>query len=628
MNITRIQARKLGGLVNQSLDELAPTLNIIYGPNEAGKTTLKQALRIALFPITPGTTENTYSEKGVTREVMLEFSDGARTYQVVRSATRPNSSNELEGTPESLAAFATLVGDVGFASYQKLFHIGPDDLARIEGRDISPLMAAQWGTALNPVDVARILQAKYDEYAGGAALKRPYSIAGLTSDIKTQDIRIAQAQQSYDQIDKYQQQLDSLLAQCKERERAIGQIRSVIEAIDDAGAHLAHEIQKRDFEVERHKAAQAQREETITSLEEELEDARIEYECSQESFRPRNMFVATVFGIGAAILVAVVVAFLTTNYLWAGASGAVVLLGMLVYDWYLSLQSYRSKLQSTSEVQQTHKQKIAKLETQLAPLLAQQEQDEEVSIHIADELNSCLDEIVRTYETPAGSEQETVQALRQLRTQYSQRIVAQEKQLAVIREEVGRLTAEIQHVKKQVIPQDAVAHRSELQAKLAYAQHQEALYRSALAILERAQESTSTNTTLLDEASRLFADMTHERYQRIVVDANEQLGIVNGQGDLYPPNKLSRGTADLLFLALRFGTLLARGRYGQHLPIVLDDTCVHMDEARFEVMCRVLGHLALRRQIFYFTCHQHIASQLERIASSMVPVRRIDRVPV
>ncbi len=53
MWIERVTARAFGGLRDQSL-ELGPGLNVIYGPNEAGKTTWHAAIRMALTGVRRG----------------------------------------------------------------------------------------------------------------------------------------------------------------------------------------------------------------------------------------------------------------------------------------------------------------------------------------------------------------------------------------------------------------------------------------------------------------------------------------------------------------------------------------------------------------------------------------------
>jgi uncharacterized protein YhaN len=64
---------------------------------------------------------------------------------------------------------------------------------------------------------------------------------------------------------------------------------------------------------------------------------------------------------------------------------------------------------------------------------------------------------------------------------------------------------------------------------------------------------------------------------------------------------LSEGTQYQLYLALRLATLEEYLVKGEALPVVLDDLLIHFDEERARAAFQVLGELAERVQILYFT---------------------------
>ena len=53
-------------------------------------------------------------------------------------------------------------------------------------------------------------------------------------------------------------------------------------------------------------------------------------------------------------------------------------------------------------------------------------------------------------------------------------------------------------------------------------------------------------------------------------------------GEVRRPEELSRGTAEQLYLALRFGLIEEFARHAEPLPVVMDDILVNFDEARTE----------------------------------------------
>jgi len=72
---------------------------------------------------------------------------------------------------------------------------------------------------------------------------------------------------------------------------------------------------------------------------------------------------------------------------------------------------------------------------------------------------------------------------------------------------------------------------------------------------------------------------------------------------LVPLAGLSTGTAEQLYLAMRFGLVEHFGREAESLPVVMDDILVNFDPERAERAARSIEELATRHQVLYFTCH-------------------------
>jgi hypothetical protein len=77
------------------------------------------------------------------------------------------------------------------------------------------------------------------------------------------------------------------------------------------------------------------------------------------------------------------------------------------------------------------------------------------------------------------------------------------------------------------------------------------------------------------------------------------------------PERLSRGTREQVFLALRLALVRDLQRHGVQLPVVMDDALVNFDDERARSAARVLVDFVSdqpgRRQMLVFTCHAHIA---------------------
>ncbi|MDR1053298.1 MAG: AAA family ATPase [Planctomycetaceae bacterium] len=112
----------------------------------------------------------------------------------------------------------------------------------------------------------------------------------------------------------------------------------------------------------------------------------------------------------------------------------------------------------------------------------------------------------------------------------------------------------------------------------------------------------------LAEASKLFKQLTNGKYVRIWVPLGERvLMIDDASGNTCEVGWISRGTRELLFIALRLALATAFAQHGSVLPIILDDVLVNFDAKRSRAMAKLLIEYAKSGcQIFVFTCHEHV----------------------
>ena len=123
----------------------------------------------------------------------------------------------------------------------------------------------------------------------------------------------------------------------------------------------------------------------------------------------------------------------------------------------------------------------------------------------------------------------------------------------------------------------------------------------------------------LQEASLYMERLTDGRYVRIWTRLDEEsLCVDDDQGRPWPVDRLSSGTREQLFLALRLSLVTQYAQRGIRLPLVLDDVLVHFDAQRAKAASRVLRDYAdLGHQIFVFTCHEHIVKMFKAIKAEV-----------
>ena len=82
---------------------------------------------------------------------------------------------------------------------------------------------------------------------------------------------------------------------------------------------------------------------------------------------------------------------------------------------------------------------------------------------------------------------------------------------------------------------------------------------------------------------------------------------------------LSDGTRDQLFLSLRLASLERYAETNEPMPLIVDDILVHFDDERSRATLEVLGSIAERTQVLFFTHH----ARLVELARRAVPEGRL-----
>jgi uncharacterized protein YhaN len=116
---------------------------------------------------------------------------------------------------------------------------------------------------------------------------------------------------------------------------------------------------------------------------------------------------------------------------------------------------------------------------------------------------------------------------------------------------------------------------------------------------------------VLARASTLFSQVTQGRYEQVVV-ADAGLEVLDRAGARFDAAALSRGTAEQLYLCLRFG-LAADPAIPAALPLVMDDVLVNFDPERASGMATAIASIADDHQVLLFTSHPTVVDQLTEL---------------
>jgi uncharacterized protein YhaN len=120
---------------------------------------------------------------------------------------------------------------------------------------------------------------------------------------------------------------------------------------------------------------------------------------------------------------------------------------------------------------------------------------------------------------------------------------------------------------------------------------------------------------LLGRAGTLFARLTEDRYHRLDVaesgDDDMTIVAVRPDGSVCPADRLSEGTRDQLYLALRLAAIESDATHAEPLAFIADDLLVNFDDRRARAALRVLAGFGAVTQTILFTHHAHIAEMAD-----------------
>jgi uncharacterized protein YhaN len=179
----------------------------------------------------------------------------------------------------------------------------------------------------------------------------------------------------------------------------------------------------------------------------------------------------------------------------------------------------------------------------------------------------------------------------------------------------GRLSSEIEKLEQGTDLANQLQHLEEHRANMEKLVEQYAVASFASLLLKKARDvyERERQPNVLLRASAYFQQKTQGRYMQIKAPFGEQrLVAIQENGQTVDTGFLSRGTAEQLYLAMRFS--LAEEYAGKAvLPLVLDDIMVNFDLSRMESCLEVIRELSSRHQILFFTCHPHVRDAVARL---------------
>ncbi len=199
--------------------------------------------------------------------------------------------------------------------------------------------------------------------------------------------------------------------------------------------------------------------------------------------------------------------------------------------------------------------------------------------------------------------------------------------LAAARDRRKTVAARVEAAAHDRCTESLQAELAEVEARLVEQRERRRHLETARELLEqtRAAVARDHQPPVLREASRWLSRLTAGRYPSITTAIDEaRLEVHESDGAVWNPERLSRGTREQVFLALRLALVRDLGRHDVSLPVVMDDALVNFDDARARIAARVLVEFVAEqgagRQMLVLTCHEHVAEMFRAAGADVRPL--------
>ncbi len=606
-------------------------LNVVYGKNEAGKSTLHTFIRCMLFGLERGrgraARADLYSKyepwqnKAVYGGRMRVEKDGV-IYRLERNFQKDQKAfvivNETAGKEiEPTKGFMDfLLGGLTETAYNNTISIGQLKCVT-EGGMVTELrnyianMNTTGNLSLNITKATSYLKNRRKEFERRLTPEAARTYTALLTEIQNIEKEIS-APEYENQLQTYQdlrsQVKNQLSEKQTERETLLQKIAKGRQALDgaqftdEASIHAYQENARNTYAHYKEVAdAASRRGRSILPVIMLVLAVFCALGAGALGFLSSQTFDPVVFGTGALISVSTGVAHYTVGLICALSAAAVFFfaVGLIFFMKNRSL-----------------KQELSMTEKLLQEIFSRHLGDSSISGEAMTAFESRMEEFVRLSQVLERSEQSVQEQASEINALQAKETDCDD---AISRQQKAQWELE-----KRL---DHLAHCKDQTESLKQVLAENDRIREEITAIDLALETmTELSATIRDSfglylnktASELISGITGGIYDSMSVD--ESLNVfMNTRTRLVPVEQVSSGTMDQIYLALRLAAAKLIQPEGDYMPLIFDDSFVLYDEDRLHTALKWLKK-AYPGQIIIFTCHQREAQMMtaDQIAYHLV----------
>ena len=633
MKINKLTA-SFGKLENESLS-FHDGLNVIYAPNESGKSTWCAFIQAMLFGVDSAERARSgylpdklrYAPwSGAPMEGSMELTADRCDITITRTthakgapmkeftATYTGTNTPVDGMTGKNAG--KLLTGVSRDVFRRTAFVGQGAVAVTGSPDLEKRISAIVSTGEEQSSFSEA-----DERLRSWQRKRRYNRRGLLPELEGQmdDIqrRLDDMGSSVEDVQQLEKQLEKTRADCGRLEQAVTesrkrQRREALDRLNTGRSELQRASDAHDETVD----ALARRREELRRSEfgelsaEELEE---QVQADREELEELNRQKHTGKALWPAILcflLAVIAAAVYTYKQWVPL---MVAAGVLCVGAVVLMLRFSRARQAAAEAQDRKRQLLrryraasaadldAVLEERraLEDAVAEAEQTEQKSRERYEETRqrvSRMEESAISELDFAGGSTEAARLSRALTAARAQA----ERLSAEIAERNGRLSAMGDPL---VLASTLSCLRDEYDR---IQDEYDAITMAEEAMREADAELQSRFSPELGRlAAQYMSEVTGGRYEDVLINRDFSARTRTKDDAVARESEyLSAGTLDLMYLAVRLAVCELALPEGEPCPLIIDDALVNLDEKRFQQAMELLKKIARDRQILFFTCRQ------------------------
>ncbi len=380
--------------------------------------------------------------------------------------------------------------------------------------------------------------------------------------------------------------------------------------------------------------------ENIEKLNSEIEKIANEKEETQEKEKPSISFIVITAVLAIALICSII---LIKNYIVSGILGVAIIANIVFYVINKNKQKV-NKAKLREKINQEKQYKREKLENQKQQIIAnvnttekELEKQEEEEKQVNSELSMLKGQIILLEKNNEKITEEIEQdnkAIKEESNKNKQQIIEKYKDknindllyindyqnyISKIEETINNNRIRIKGLEIEyntIVPQldEMVVLEEKREAdkeKLAELREKESIINIAIENLMDAYEEMKTTITpkFTKNLSESIQKISSNKYNKVTINDENGMIIENNRGEYVEAIKLSTGTIDQLYLALRLSMIDELSK--ENLPIILDESFAYSDNNRLKNMLQYLTSDLNNHQTIIFTCTDREQKMLE-----------------